>query len=252
MRCVPTPVGNAAPAPASAAAEAAVRARSCSWLPLAPISRDSRAWRYRTHAGHLFPVSVTGVVQRMTKGEEALRWIEASREQWEPRGNTCHAALQHFALHRWQAPVSHWPETLPMGQPAEEGAAVYSTYEEWIRPLFNLPLWGHVAVVASELMLGDTSLNVAGTPDLILRFPDGSYGIGDLKTLSARGRRYATRAQHGGYLALAQRAFGLPFSRCLTFWASPGGCEVTTYTAQECERSWGEVFGAYRRDWRVF
>lgn len=223
------------------------------WLPLQPLSRDAASWQYRRwDNGHLFPVSITGVVQKVSKGEEALRWIEAYRDQWEPRGNTCHAALQHYALHRWQAPAEHWPPQLTLGAAPDPGAQGYSAYRDWIEPLFALPLWAHVTVLASELMLGDTGLNVAGTPDLLLRFPDGSWGVGDLKTLSAKGRRYATRAQHGGYLALAAAAFSLPFSRCLTFWASPGSCQVTTYTAAECERSWSETFAAYRRCWRPF
>jgi hypothetical protein len=223
------------------------------WLPLQPLIRDAASWQYRRwDSGHLFPVSVTGVVQKVSKGEEALRWIEAYRDQWEPRGNTCHAALQHYALQRWGAPAEHWPPQLPLGSAPDPTAPVYGSYREWIEPLFSLPLWAHVVVVASELMLADTAMNVAGTPDLILRFPDGSYGVGDLKTLSVKGRRYATRAQHGGYLALAGRTFGLQLSRCLTFWASPGGCHVTTYTAAECERAWAETFAAYRHCWRPF
>jgi hypothetical protein len=41
---------------------------------------------------HLFPVSITGVIGS-AKSAWALARIEATRHQWEPRGNTVHQAL---------------------------------------------------------------------------------------------------------------------------------------------------------------
>ena len=107
-------------------------------------------------------------------------------------------------------------------------------------------------VLAAELMLYDLERNVAGTLDLLLRFPDGSYGIADLKTLSARGRRYDTRAQLGAGIVMAEKHYDLEISRGLTIWASPGRCQIQTHTAKACRQKWERVFRSYLRDWRPF
>lgn len=228
-------------------------AASCGWLEPLSISRDDSTWTYRLlDQSHWFPVSITGVITRVCKPEEALAWIEASRDVWEPRGNTAHAALQHHALHTWQAPPALWPPGLDAAQPADPWGPVYGAYGDWIAPLLAEPLWQHVQVVAAELMLYDLKRNVAGTLDLLLRFPDGSYGIADLKTLSARGRRYDTRAQLGAGIVMAEQHYELEISRGLTIWASPGHCLIQTHTASACRQSWQRVFEVYLRDWRPF
>jgi hypothetical protein len=228
-------------------------ARAASWLQPLPLTRDDSTWTYRlTDRDHWFPVSITGVIARVCKNEEALAWIEAWREVWEPRGNTCHAALQHFALHRWQAPRHLWPVGLDASAPVDPHGPIYGPYGDWIAPLLAEPLWAHVQVVATELMLYDLERNVAGTLDLLLRFPDGSYGVADLKSLSEQGRKYDTRAQLGAGIAMAERHYGLPMRRALTIWAAPGACEIRTHTAEECRRRWDQVFASYVRDWRPF
>ena len=187
----------------------------------------------------------------MLKDPDALRWIEAHRPIWEPRGNACHAALQHHCLHRWSAPTSHWPAHLRVGEPfVAQGP--FLPYSTWLQPLFSQPLWDHVQVVGSELMLASRQANVAGTPDLVLRFHDGSHGVLDLKTLSAVGRRYNTQAQLGGYGQLLIDTYGLRLSRCLTAWAGPGQCRIVTYPADACLRRWQEVFARYTEEWRPF
>ncbi len=223
------------------------------WLQPLPIERDDASWTYRLSDGsHWFPISITGVIARVCKNQEALGWIEAWREVWEPRGNTCHAALQHFALHNWQAPHQLWPPGLDASRPVDPWGPSYGAYGAWIAPLLAEPLWGHIDVVASELMLYDLERNVAGTLDLLLRFPDGSHGIADLKSLSAAGRKYDTRAQLGAGMVMAEQHYGLSFSRALTIWASPGRCQVQTHTAAECRQRWDRLFSDYLRDWRPF
>jgi hypothetical protein len=236
-----------------------VATAAAAWLPQLPIQRDDSSWTYwLLDPPHRFPVSITGVLSRVLKSEEALSWIEAWRSVWEPRGNTTHAALQHFALHRWQAPPKLWPldpvsgSRLDCSGPPEPDGERYGAYGDWIRPLLVQPIWEHVQVVGAEVMLYDLALNVAGTIDLILRFPDGSYGLADLKTLSHKGRKYDTRAQLGAGMVLAQQRHGLRFSRGLTLWAAPGACRIQTHTTEECVRSWETVFSQYAATWRPF
>ena len=118
-----------------------------------------------------FPISITGVIARVCKNQQALAWIEAWRDVWEPRGNTCHAALQHFALHTWRAPRQLWPQGLDASRPVDPWGPSYGAYGAWIAPLLSEPLWAHIEVVASELMLYDLERNVAGTLDLTAALP---------------------------------------------------------------------------------
>ncbi|TVS05519.1 MAG: hypothetical protein EA413_06745 [Cyanobium sp. PLM2.Bin73] len=218
-----------------------------------PLVRDDSTWTYRlTDRDHRFPVSITGVIAKVCKNEDALAWIEAWRDVWEPRGNTCHAALQHFALHNWRAPQHLWPTGLDASEAVDPWGQAYGAYGDWIAPLLAEPLWQHVQVVAAELMLYDLERNVAGTLDLLLRFPDSSYGLADLKSLSDRGRKYDTRPQLGAGMVMAEHHYRLPISRGLTIWASPGQCEIKTATASECRRRWLQVFGEYLQTWRPF
>lgn len=234
-------------------ASANTAVRSEAWLQPLPLVRDDSTWTYRlTDRHHRFPVSITGVIAKVCKNEEALAWIEAWRGVWEPRGNTCHAALQHFALHHWQAPRRLWPAGLDASRPVDPWGETYGAYGDWIAPLLAEPLWSHVQVVAAELMLYDLERNVAGTLDLLLRFPDGSYGIADLKSLSGQGRKYDTRPQLGAGILMAEHHYRLPISRALTIWATPGQCEIRTHTAAECRERWLQVFLSYEREWRPF
>ncbi len=228
-------------------------AGEAAWLQPLAIERDDRTWTYRlTDRDHWFPVSITGVIARTCKSEDALAWIEAWREVWEPRGNTCHAALQHFALHSWGAPRQLWPAGLDASEPVQPWGPRYGAYGAWIAPLLAEPLWSHVRVVATELMLYDLERNVAGTLDLLLRFPDGSYGIADLKSLSEAGRPYDTRPQLGAGILMAEQHYGLRISRGLTIWAAPGHCRIQTHPAGECRSRWLRVFSQYLRDRRPF
>jgi hypothetical protein len=107
-------------------------------------------------------------------------------------------------------------------------------------------------VIGSELMLFDLDRNVAGTIDLVLRLPDGSCALADLKTLSAKGSRYDTRPQLGAGIVMAEQHYGLEFSRGLTIWSKPGQCRIQSHTAQECRQSWTGTFAAYEQRWRPF
>jgi hypothetical protein len=236
-----------------ASAIAAPQGRSSGWLPLLPLERDDSTWTYRrSDLAHVFPVSVTGVLARVLKSEEDLQWIEAWREVWEPRGNTCHAALQRFALHRWGAPAHLWPKGRRLAAGVDPQRRPWRQYGAWIAPLLAEPLWEHVEVIGAEVMLCDMERNVAGTFDLVLRFPDGTCGVADLKTLSARGKPYPTRPQLGAGALMLAAHHGLELSRCLTLWASPGSCQVQTFRAEDCIGRWLDVFARYEAQWRPF
>jgi hypothetical protein len=222
-------------------------------LPPLPIERDDSTWTYRlTDRRHWFPISITGVIAKVHKSAEALAWIEAWREVWEPRGNTCHAALQHFANATWGGPRQLWPHGVDWSEPPDPRGPLYGAYGDWIEPLLAEPLWGHVQAIGAEVMLYDLEQNVAGTVDLILQFADGSCGLADLKTLSATGRRYDTRAQLGAGISMAEQRYGLQFSRGLTIWAAPGRCQIQVHTAGECIERWQQTLARYLAAWRPF
>ena len=49
---------------------------SSGWLKPLSISRDDSTWTYRLlDQSHWFPISITGVITRVCKPEEALAWI---------------------------------------------------------------------------------------------------------------------------------------------------------------------------------
>ena len=78
---------------------------STPWLaPIPGLQRRDPEHRYWL-GDHLFPVSITGVLQ-VAKSSYALARIEASRPVWEPRGNTCHLALELFLAGRYR-PSGH-------------------------------------------------------------------------------------------------------------------------------------------------
>ena len=259
LQSLPVQGPSLAPALAQALDTNTALAKASSWLEPLPIARDDASWTYwHTQTGHRFPVSITGVIGRVHKSSIALARIEACREVWEPRGNTCHAALQHFAIARWGLPAiqaSSSSQHLPWPDwqlPPDPHGPLYGAYGAWIEPLLAEPLWDHVSVIGSELMLFDMQRNVAGTIDLVLRLPDGSCALADLKTLSAKGSRYDTRPQLGAGIVMAEQHYGLVFSRGLTIWSKPGQCRIQSHTAQECRRSWTGTFAAYEQRWRPF
>lgn len=259
LQSLPVQAPSLAPALAPALDSPQALAMASSWLEPLPIARDDASWTYwHTQTGHRFPVSITGVISRVHKSSIALARIEACREVWEPRGNTCHAALQHFAIARWGAcagPLAtdskhlSWPD---WQLPPDPHGPLYGAYGAWIEPVLAEPLWDHVSVIGSELMLFDLDRNVAGTIDLVLRLPDGSCALADLKTLSAKGSRYDTRAQLGAGIVMAEQHYGLEFSRGLTIWSKPGQCRIQSHGADECRQAWLGTFASYEQRWRPF
>lgn len=219
------------------------------WLQPLGLTRDSTTWTYSLSDGlttYSFPVSVTQVISQVTKTPEQMRQIMATKDSWEPRGNTVHQALEHFVNHRWN-PASTWPT--PISSTSDD----YAAYADWIDPLISHPLWERITPIGSEVKAYCLKRNVAGTFDLVFRFADGSYGLADLKTQSsASGQPYDIRPQLGAGVHMVGDRYKLYFTRCLALWARPGALQVQTYDAQECLDSWWSVLEQYEARFRPF
>ena len=203
------------------------------WLPpLEGITRDEHH-RYRLGA-HQFPVSVTGVLQA-TKSAYAMARIEETRADWEPRGNTCHKALELAASSPDWHP-DHWPACWP--------------WIDWIWPMLTHPLWDDALLIASERPLYSLTRNIAGTTDGALLVPKPGRGwwryLFDLKSQgTAAASPYDTRAQLGGYLEM-ELEHGNAYDGAFTLWARPGRCRLSRVcTVEECLVEWRGALAAY-------
>jgi hypothetical protein len=168
--------------------------------------------------------------------------IMASRHIWEPRGNTIHQALEAMAHQRFNP-----------NPPADLSPPPHGDYGAWIEPLLADPLWDRVTVIGTEVMAYSLRRNVAGTADLVLRFPDGTYGIADLKTQSRKtSTPYDTRPQLGAGVEMIGDHYKLLISRCLTLWSKPGSLTIQTHTADECLQAWLDICELYATRFRPF
>ena len=218
------------------------------WLQPLGLTRDSETWTYSLNDGqisHTFPISVTGVISAVTKTPHQIEQIMAKRHLWEDRGNTTHQALEHFINHRWN-PATTWRT------PPQSTSDEYKAFSTYINPMVEHPIWESITPIGSELMVYCLKRNVAGTLDLIFRFPDQTFGIADLKTLGPAGKPYDIKPQLGAGVHMAGDRYGLFFSRCLALWARPGGFQVQTHDAQECLDAWWDVLDAYETRFRPF
>lgn len=209
------------------------------WLQPLGLTRDSQTWTYSLSNGHQFPVSVTSLISKVTKTPEQMAQIMATKETWQPRGNTCHLALETMVNNRWNP------------SPPSPPACSAGDYSDWIEPMLASPLWDRITVIGSEVMAYSMAYNVAGTVDLVLQFNDGTYGIADLKTQGSKtAKPYDTRPQLGAGVDMIGQHYKLLFSRCLTLWARPGSFEIQTHDAQECLDAWLDVVAQYKLRFR--
>lgn len=212
------------------------------WLQPLGLTRDSATWTYSLTNGHQFPVSVTSLISAVTKTPQQMETIMASRHIWEPRGNTIHQALEVMAHQRFNP-----------NPPAALLPPPHGDYGTWIEPLLADPLWDQVTVIGAEVMAYSLRRNVAGTADLVLRFPDGTYGIADLKTQSSKtSTPYDTRPQLGAGVEMIGDHYKLLISRCLTLWSRPGSLTIQTHTADECLQAWLDICELYATRFRPF
>ena len=171
---------------------------------------------------HWFPVSITGVLA-LGKSAYAMERIEATRAIWEPRGNTCHLALECFL----------------QGRLEELQALAAGDYADWITPLITHPRWDGVEVIASERPTCCLQRNVSGTYDCgFVERSTGRRVLADLKSLGENGATYSTAAQLGGYMAL-EATHGVWYDAGQTIWARPGSTTFSPlYSREECLHAW--------------
>ena len=210
------------------------------WLPPLQMVYDPKSHSYCLPNGHRFPVSATGVISLMTKSPTDLERIMAYKHIWEPRGKGVHYALESFL----KTPKNQTPLVMTGDD----------QYEDWIKPMLAHKLWGSCEPAASELRLYDSRRNVCGTTDAVVRFPDGTYAVLDLKTQSrSNSSPYDTKPQLGAYLAMLNEHYPTClFSRCLTLWARPGKTTLQSHDPDECWAAWDSVFQAYEALHRPF
>jgi hypothetical protein len=209
------------------------------WLP--PIPGLHRREGHRYWLGDVeFPISVTGVTG--VKSDYAMERIEATREVWEPRGNSCHRALELWIAGSNSERVPFTPADLGELHGLEHGP-----YADWIQPLIAHDRWSQVQVIASERPTCCLKRRVAGTFDVAYIDEDGRRILADLKSLgSESSSTYSTAAQLGGYMAL-EATWGNAYDAGQTIWCRPGSTTFSPlYSVQECRTAWAGAWATYK------
>ena len=181
-----------------------------------------------TYKGNWLARSVTAVLSHDMPPATRAR-IDATRHEWEPRGNTCHAALEAALLGR--------------------AAPDPGDYSEWITPLLDHLLFKDSEVLAVEYRLVDQRKSLAGSFDCLLRSAKGKTLLCDLKTVSSKpaaASRNPAEAQLGAYAAmLIDHHPTITIDSCLTVVAGPGVTTVKTSDPSACISAWLDAFDAY-------
>jgi hypothetical protein len=214
------------------------------WLPPIPgLRRADPEHRYRLGEVE-FPVSVTGVLGCL-KSDYAMDRIEATRATWEPRGNSCHRALELLMLTTKGA-----PRTIEQVRHdiAELGALAIGDYSDWVQPLLEHDRWSQLQVIASEMPVACLRRRVAGCFDCAYIDEQGRTVLADLKTLASdSSSTYCTRAQLGGYMALLKSSHGIEIQHGQTIWARPGQTTFSPlYSRQECLLAWAGAWATFK------
>ena len=185
-------------------------------------------------------MSVTGVLGCL-KSDYAMDRIEATRATWEPRGNSCHRALELWIAGSNSERVPFTPADLGELHGLEHGP-----YTDWIQPLITHDRWGQLRVIASERPTCCLRRRVAGTFDVAYIDEQGRRILADLKSLGENGSAYSTAAQLGGYLAL-EATWGNLYHAGQTIWCRPGQTTFSPlYSVAECRMAWAGAWATYR------
>lgn len=208
-----------------------------SWLDPLPLEHDPDTWTYRrSDTGHVFPVSITGIIGAVTLTDADRANIEAYRSNWEPRGNTVHQCLEA------------WLKTKT--RPSADDVADYA---DWVYPLIDHQIWQHCDVIASEHRVFDMRQNWAGTLDVVVKWHKGGYGVLDLKTKSGTSsKKQDVRPQLGAGTRALIDHYILTMTRNLVLWSYPGEMRPDGFEAQACLDTWSELFDEYCIRHRTF
>ena len=181
-----------------------------------------------TYKGNWLARSVTAVLSHDMPPATRAR-IDATRHEWEPRGNTCHAALEAALL----------------GHAAPDPG----DYSEWITPLLAHPLFKDAEVLAAEYGVCSPSKSLGGQFDALLRTAKGKTVLCDLKTVSSKpaaASRKPADAQLGAYAAmLIDHHPTITIDACLTVVAGPGVTTVKTSDPSACISQWLDCWDIY-------
>jgi hypothetical protein len=196
--------------------------------PIAGLEFFAHLHRYRLN-GQWLARSVTQVVGHDMPAKTRER-IDATKDQWLPRGLAIHAALESFLLGHQQP------------DPGE--------FEPWVTALLADDLWKGAEVLAVEYRLCDERKSLAGSFDFLIRTARGNVVLGDLKGVSssvaAQSRKPATE-QLGAYLAmLIDHHPTLTVNKCLTVVAGPGVVRKKANEPNECLSAWLDCWDAYQ------
>lgn len=201
------------------------------WLQSNPIAHDPDTWTYsRTDTGHIFPVSITGIIGAVKLTKADRRNIESHRPTWEPRGNTTHACLESWLK------TSVRPSADDVGE-----------YGDWVYPLIDHKLWQLCDVIASEHRVYDMRQNWAGTLDVVVAWHKGGHGVIDLKTKSGKtSGKQDVRPQLGAGTRGINDLHRLYLTRNMVLWAYPGEMVPEGFDPQDCLDAWSDVFERYK------
>jgi hypothetical protein len=209
------------------------------WLsPIPGLHRRDPEHKYWL-GDYRFPISITGVLS-VLKSDFAMARIEATRATWEPRGNSCHRAMELHLL------LNHSGKPGLTGEAAEILKLLRGDWANWIVPLVTHERWGRLQVIASERGTCCLRRGVAGMFDCAYIDEQGRRIIADLKTLSPSGSTYSTAAQLGGYQAL-EATWGITYDAGQTIWCRPGETVFGPLLSRdECLSAWAGAWATWR------
>jgi hypothetical protein len=184
--------------------------------------------RYK-YKGKWLQRSVTEILS-FDMSDEARANIEATRSEWEPRGNHLHACLEQYLC----------------------GAALLdpTPFGEWWDPLAACWLWKDATVLGTEVRLVDPKKSLAGSTDFLIRTAKGSVVLGDLKTVSSiksMQRRKPAEAQLGAYMVMLNNLYpNIIVDKCATVVSAPGQTRVLSSEPDHCVEKWLEQWDKWK------
>lgn len=178
--------------------------------------------------------SVTQVLS-FDMSDEARANIEATRHDWEPRGNHLHLCLDQ------------WLSGAALVDPAP--------YGEWWDPLEACWLWKDAQTLGTEVRLVDPKKSLAGSTDFLIKTGKGNIVLGDLKTVSSiesMKRRKPADEQLGAYLMMLNRLYPhVMVDRCVTLVSAPGQCRVISSEPDVCAMKWLDAWDKWQAHLQV-
>ena len=155
--------------------------------------------------------------------------IEATRAQWEPRGNTTHAAA----------------EAVLLGQTVEDAGK----WQPWVDAVKTQWLLCESEPVAVEYNVCDPIRSVGGRFDCLLKY-EGKVILADVKSVSsdrAVAARKPATAQLGAYASmLLLHHHELTIDRVATVVIGPGDSKVIFGDTADAMDAWEESWGRYQ------